>query len=702
MPSDGARRIRGHYPHIHGGPTVALDPDSTDDFKFRSIKYTTAGATVDDDGLFATTRPGISVLLFSELQRVGRGEPREFLQVRVVDTRAWDVDLASVPKEVPVGTKILDPEVDRAGLETGHLLDFTGRARYNPFVYDGSQLEGLAARDVYDMDALQADSSSLIVVNKSALPGPVIPVNEHPGVPDNELPIIVWYDDPRVNDGLMWPWVSRIYRPVWPNADNAPQIVIASQYGSEGLGRQGEEQVTAPAIGDFPEATTFDPSRLQAVQVYQQGDRDSPGYNPNEEHALVAPSLRFADVSPRPPAIYALRDGDINRSNPNVTSGAGAYTSHPYVLVQFFDVAADEVRMKVYTVKRESSLGDDPFYRFADNFTASTTNLASQPYVVMNAGEPVIPFYPLGVAIGASPPAETFGNNFFPQETYWEDWRGTYWSISGGNRAWFNASFYYPLNPDFWWPADQMVPPVTVVKDGATYTATYDDSRQPRVPQTGDAVAFLPGNIAAASNSAGTLASHLPTKVIYKSEWPENPPVLKAGETLTFSGGENAQDETFLGIAEPAPGLPQATAFASAEVIFDSLNPESRPDLMRSNWTARVVHALEKRTAPLTTVGFPSELEPATGRVTVKGGKYVFNDLSASLQRRLRYDPISAQLELIGLLNDKDIGDNTLTAAPPQVYTLEPNILTVEEYREIRGVVANTAWETAVDQLYVT
>jgi len=701
LPYDGSRMIRGHYPHIHGGPAVALDPDPEDDFKFKSVKYTTAGATADDDGLFATTRPGISILLFSQLQRGGRGEPREFLQVRVVDTRAWDVDLASVPKEALVGNKILDPDVDRAGLGTGYVLDFEGRARYNPFVYDAAQLEGLGARDVYDMDALQADSSSLVVVNKSALPGPVIPVNEHPGVPDNELPIIVWYDDPRVNDGLMWPWVSRIYRPVWPDADDAAQIVIASQNGSEGLGRQGEEQLTAPAIGDAPAATTYDPSRLQAVQIYQQGDSDAPGYNPNEEHALVAPSLRFADVSPRPPAIYALRDGDINRSNPNITSGSRAYTSHPYVLVQFFDVAADEVQMKVYTVKRESSLGDDPFYRFADNFTASTTNLASQPYVVMNAGEPVIPFYPLGVAIGASPPAETFGNNFFPQETYWEDWRGTYWSISGGNRAWFNASFYYPLNPDFWWPEDQKVPPVRVVKNGANYTPTFDSSRQAAVPQTGDAIAFLPERIAASSTSESGLDAHLPTKIIFKSEWPENPPVVKAGETITFSGGENAQDEAFLGIADPAPGVPQATAFASAEIIFDSLNPESRPDLFRSNWTARVVHALEKRTAPLSTGSFPEELEPATGRVTVKGGKYVFNDLSASLQRRLRYDPISGQLELIGLLNDKDIGDSTLTAAPPQVYTLEPNILSVDEYVELASVSSDSSWILAIIRLFI-
>ena len=207
------------------------------------------------------------------------------------------------------------------------------------------------------------------------------------------------------------------------------------------------------------------------MQIYNQPDFNAPGYNPNEEHALVAPSLRFLDVSPRPPAIYALRAGDLNYSNNTITSGTARYTSHPYVLAQFFDVAADEVRMKAYAIKKESANGDNPAYRFANNFTASTTNLKTQPFVSMKAGEPVNAFYPLGVAIGASPAPETFGNNFFAQEAYWEDWRGSYWSISGGDKAWFNVSFYYPLAPDFWWPPTVQVPPVTVTKSGAQYTA---------------------------------------------------------------------------------------------------------------------------------------------------------------------------------------------------------------------------------------
>ncbi len=654
LPYDSERQIHGHYPHIHGTPAVALDPDPDDDFTFKSIKYSTAGASADANKQFSTQNPGFSVLLFSQLQRVGRGQPRQFLQVRVVDTRAWDVNLLATPTPVTVGQKIVDPAADLAKLGTGYVLDLTGRARYNPFVYDGRKMEGLAAKDIYDMALMRVDTSSLVIANKTLLPGSVIPVNEHPGVPDLELPIIVWYDDPRRNDALLWPNVARIYKPVWPEESAMPQIVIASQLGSDGKSRDNQDQQTAPAIGTVPLATTYDPARLQAVQIYQQPDFNAPGYNPNEEHALVAPSLRFADVSPRPPAIYALRDGDLNYSNRTVTTGDGCYTSHPYVLAQFYDVAADEIRMQAYLVKKESTASDDPAYRFANNFTASTTHLKTQPYVLMAAGEPVIPFYPLGVAIGASPAPETFGNNFFTQEAYWEDWRGSYWAISGGDKAWFNVSFYYPLAPDFWWPPTVATPPVKVVKNGATYTATYDTSRPPAVPGTGDSVAFLPAAVKTTATGAN-LQQHLPTKVIYKSEWPENPAVLKAGETLTFSGGEYRADHptgtvVHNGVAQTVqtPGLPQLLAFASAEVVFDSLNPDAVQASLENRWTARVVQALDKRTAPLAVTAFPSELQPASGQTTVQEGKYIFNGLPASLQRRLRYDPLAVRPVTVG------------------------------------------------------
>ena len=205
-----------------------------------------------------------------------------------------------------------------------------------------------------------------------------------------------------------------------------------------------QEVVPAVMIGTnvIPAETTYNPSRLQQVQIYNQPDPTRTGYNPNEEHALTAASLRYASVSPRPPAIYALRDNDLNnylKTSSNEQGQPAGYTSHPFVLVQFLDTADNEFKMRVYQVLKEDiSAG----YRFASQTLVATnsfgTNTASprtmqqQPYVTMKAGEPVIPFYPLGVVIGASPCSETFGINLKGQAAYWEDWRGTSWAASGG------------------------------------------------------------------------------------------------------------------------------------------------------------------------------------------------------------------------------------------------------------------------------
>ena len=178
--------------------SVALDPDPSDDFIFRALKYSENEATVDGQKLFRASKPGNSVLLFSEIQRVGRGQPREFLRVRVVQSKEWNSG-APADSAALIGQKITDPELDKARLGTGFIrFDF---ARYNPFIYDVTKLTGLAAKDIYDMTALRSELRSKIVKNKAALPGPVIPVNLHPSASATNRIVVVWYDDPARNDG---------------------------------------------------------------------------------------------------------------------------------------------------------------------------------------------------------------------------------------------------------------------------------------------------------------------------------------------------------------------------------------------------------------------------------------------------------------------------------------------------------------------
>src|SRR5262249_17986494 len=142
-------------------------------------------------------------------------------------------------------------------------------------------------------------------------------------------------------------------------------------------------------------------------------------------------------------------------------------------------------------------------------------------------------------------------------------------------------------------------------------------------PQVGDCVSFLPTNSAKLFSlhtntpvDAATIAANLPVMVLYKSEWPQVAPVLKAGETLTFQGGEyHADHPTSLTIDNSGqiqtiqtPGLPQVLAFASGEVVFDSLNPFSDSGLWESSWTARATQVLDKRSVPLAIGKFPPEL----------------------------------------------------------------------------------------------
>src|SRR5439155_1137768 len=97
------------------------------------------------------------------------------------------------------------------------------------------------------------------------------------------------------------------------------------------------------------------------------------------------------------------------------------------------------------------------------------------------------------------------------------DHKGTAWAISGD--SFFFESFMYPLLPDFYWPGKQ----------------------------PGDCVMFLPntpGNPNSSFNIIYTRNDQIPEaqSILYTTVWPDEVPILKVGETLTFPGGEYHQD----------------------------------------------------------------------------------------------------------------------------------------------------------------
>ncbi|MCX6896823.1 MAG: hypothetical protein NTZ16_15305 [Verrucomicrobia bacterium] len=252
------------------------------------------------------------------------------------------------------------------------------------------------------------------------------------------------------------------------------------------------------------------------------------------------------------------------------------------------------------------------------------------------------------------------------------------------------------MSPDFWWPPSDPKNPgdcVAFLPDAAAFSRAFFDIDYTRNDQTPAAQG-----------------------IHYTTVWPQDVPILKVGETLTFPGGEYRLDHpttTVINgegdvVSQETPGLPGVVGFAAGQVVFDTMNPVMSDQLNFDKYTARIFPALEERTVSLPVSQFPSALLPANKRSTVKNGNYVFSQLPSSLQKRIFYDPIRGKLGIKGFLNDKDIADSTLTASPPAVYVLEPNILTLAEQQILNGTastspfkdVSGSAFTTAMDALF--
>lgn len=663
--------------HIVETPPVVLDPFTRDKSFFKEMRYTSGGAVVAD-GKFSTPAPGKSVLVFLTLpEATGANDPakgdttRERVDIRIVNSVSWRQALTTNSSPAVIGRR-LTSALDTAGRRSGFVIN--ENANYNAELYDRANAQG-----------------------------PIIPVNGRISTPDpasdREL-IVVWYEQ---RGSVDWP-----YRPVWYNSfawPGAPtdtpagefdlkQMVIASRLGSEGLDARNNRQII------------FDSERYSGVKIYNQPDPAKPGYNPNEEHARIYPSL-YAQLSGKSvPAAFALRN-DLNITLGLINASAGRltaadYTSDPYVLVQYFDIQAQEDKMAVYQVTRESALTSDPWLA---QLPGSVGNTYQFRYA-MRAGEAITAPYPLNLVIGLEPCINTVSPLFnpaanLPNGTYFEDrvaaqrtWfidhKGGAWAVSGD--ASFNARFFYQLQQDFWYPVAKAF------------------SGRP----VGDCLTFLPdinigaGNLGVYDPDSGRVRTE-PLAVVYETRWPENVPVLKAGETLTYAGGEYKQDNP------DAPGLPGIVGFAAGEVVFDSRNPAMRtaavdPINPFNSFLARVIAPLEERLVALPPGSLPQKLkDPASPNIRVDGDTWYFNNLPPSLQKRVFYRPAAkltssgpaGVLGLRGYLNDRTLGDADLTAAPPPVYVLEPNVLTSNDLEALRLAGDREAeWENAIVALF--
>lgn len=364
--------------------------------------------------------------------------------------------------------------------------------------------------------------------------------------------------------------------------------------------------------------------------------------------------------------LYNQPDPDQAGYNPN-EEHAGIYTSFKYVAEANPPRAAFALRNNLNITSQDENFTSLPYVLV--QYTDTRINKIemdlykidvqdeSMGYIFqypMKAGEPVFGPYPLNEVIGANPPLEIYGEDGEPEKqiAYWEDHKGTPWCISGN--TYLFSYFYYPLDPSFWHPEKQQ---------GETICFSMTDGQSPQ-------------------------------QVRYDTSWPTQTPILKVGETLTFAGGEYRADYPNV------PGLPGVVGWASGQILFDTLNPLMDSSLFFTMYQVRLAQMLEKISVDFNLSHMPESLKPASGN-TVSGDKWFFNELHAGLKPRLYYDYIMNKLCFQGLLNDKTIGDNTLTAAPPSIYILQPNILTSREKEDILSLPGiNNAFRQSIETLY--
>jgi hypothetical protein len=270
--------------------------------------------------------------------------------------------------------------------------------------------------------------------------GAIIPVN---AITNRDDFVVAWYHRDRL--GVAWPESPMKYQLSWPT--NAPHIVIANGLGSGPL----------------------DPALYPKPRIYNQPDVNQPGFNPNEEHALFAPSATGGGT-----ALFALRC-DLNRAR-----GGTPAASEPFVLLKYLDAASQQWRIQPFKVVAEEA----PYF-----FSYPGT-----------AGTQIKPPYPLSI-LPQSP------STYAASGPSWQDVNGRFYALAAGEPSGDSTiimRYFYPLQSGFRYDLDN---------DG-----TND------VPDGAD-VPWL-----SRLNPDQDLGQ--PVDVTYQIKWPTDVPVLAVGETL--------------------------------------------------------------------------------------------------------------------------------------------------------------------------
>lgn len=449
--------------------------------------------------------------------------------------------------------------------------------------------------------------------NRATRTGPIFPVNiDLDSSTDVDDMAVVYYQRTGklkkaleqsliTNTGLFFPWTTVRYNVQWPAVYNDPvpanndagKIIIASLAGSGPLDPLG-----------------------QNVSIYVQNNRALPGFNPNEEHAVVLSNI-----------VYPLRNdlNIINSTNPSLQN-----TSHPYVLAQFDVNDAGKKGMYAFRV-----LMEEGSVTFTYEGTAGTLVQRPMPLPILTPGDDPCPN-------SSTNPNAPNGSRLISGSGY-IDKNGNLWARNGSP----TANFALDKAPG--WSRDNVNnPPVPIQYQYfyANQPSFFYPSETPQEKPVGTCVPWLD------RRPGGTVG--VPVTITYNIRWPANVPEMRVGQTLVRA----------------TVGLPDIVNQISVRIVYDQGIP-GVPTLTAgappANSSALLYDPLGERRVNLDSV-------PASIKTEQRGGNLVFVELEPSLKARLFYDTTRKQLVFRGFYVTEETPERYVL--PNVLTTRERNYLT--------------------------
>ena len=582
--SDGLQYYVAGSPEVElikEGSTFEDDVDNDVQLNFVEIKYTTCNAVITGNTKFLTNSDGYTVLQYGETSDYDC-QPY-FLVVRSI---LWKNSDKLLNKQAIVGREIMPEDyINHPLLSDDVSLDSGIETTIHDFECGNGYLFPITTNEKIDRTPYDAD-----IYDRDNHSGQIFPVNiSNPSLNVETAPsdiVVIWYK--KGYYGGFWPYQPARYKVQWPNDDQCGKIVIASELGSDNDSNDGD--LSEPDYGN-----------CNNITIYNQPNRDLPGFNPNEEHAAIFP----ANDDSNKPAVFALRN-DLNVCDDpglignGINDGSKEYTSAPYVLVKYQKAGNN----KDWFYRTYEVLAETGEYTFKKTWDAGEK--ISPPYPISemfprcSESHPEVPGFN-GVDIDLTvewPEKEDFSSN-----AIWQDYKRGIWGRCEGEGVIY---WYYPMQNDFYYDVNN---------DGVN---DYD---------AGDSLPWLSKVV----DEDNPKDDEMPIKVKYDIEWP-GCPVVKIGQTLI----------------DAKEGLPDIMDQPSVWILYDEPNFAGNPSV-------RMFEALSS----VCIEGIPDDVFNMVSNKLYKGKKY-FELLPYYIRDRIYYDPLDEKLIFKGKLMEFSTGEPLL------------------------------------------